>query len=102
MARENKEATPQQEVEELQNETPDKLDTKAQENKEATSQQEVDELQNETPDKLDTKAQEIFALYPKCEKLFKTDDALYFFERCDAVNHSIGLKNKTIDEITRK
>jgi|GEM_PF-1377690 hypothetical protein len=74
----------------------------AKENKEETTQQVVEELEKETTKKLDTKAKEIFALYPKCEKLFKTDDALYFFERCDAVNHSNGLKNKTIDEITRK
>lgn len=49
----------------------------------------------------DKEAQKIFASYKACNKLHKTSDGYFFFEKSDAVNHARSLKNQEIAEIKR-
>jgi hypothetical protein len=58
-----------------------------------------DPKEGKTPD--DKEAQKIFASYTTCDKLYKTSDSLYFFEKSDAINHARILKNKELTEIKR-
>jgi hypothetical protein len=78
------------------------IDTQKVQSAEENSNVKEKKKQDSKKNALTNKAKEIFDNYPNIDKIYKTDDELYFFEKCDACNHANTLKSRNVIEITRK